>query len=87
MTAGEIASMFFTAIWRGMIQVDYPGVGVSIAGVGISFLLIRLSIAVFKFLTGFGASGSDYGNAARNIDKYNSLRHRNKENGTSLIRR
>lgn len=71
----EVMSGFFGPVWRMLVHLDYPGIGVSIAGVMVSFLLMRLSITVFQALTGFGASGSDYGRAADEMDRRNALGH------------
>ena len=65
----EIAQTFFHGIWQMLIKTDYPGLGVSIAGVMVSFFLMRLSINVFHLLTGFGVSSSDYGRASVGTDR------------------
>ena len=75
----QIAETFFNGIWRMLLQTDYPGVGVSVAGVMISFFLIRLSIALFKYITGFSSGNADYGRAADHIDRYRNQRKRQKD--------
>ena len=70
MAVREIAQALFGSIWKLMLAVDYPGVGVSVAGVTIAFLLMRLSISLFKYIAGFSASGSDYGRATKQMDRY-----------------
>ena len=76
---GDIASTFFGGIWKLLIKTDFPGLGVSIAGVMISILLIRFSIRIFGYLTGFGANGADYGKAADGAEKVkNSVRWKNR---------
>lgn len=65
----KIASTFFDGVWRLLLKTDFPGLGVSIAGVMISILIIRFSIRVFQYLTGFGMGTSDYGKAADGAEK------------------
>lgn len=65
----EIAKTFFGGVWELLLQTDYPGLGVSVAGVMVSFFLIQSSISLFKFITGFSAGGGDYGRAASHMDR------------------
>lgn len=68
-TVSKIASTVFDGVWTLLLKTDFPGLGVSIAGVMISVLIIRFSIRVFQFMTGFGAGASDYGKAADGAEK------------------
>ena len=70
----DVAATFLGGIWKMLLKVDYPGLDVSIAGVMIAFLLMRLSIALFKYLTGFSAGSSDYGKAADSVERYKSAK-------------
>ena len=56
----QVAGTFFSGVWTLLLKTDFPGIGVSLAGVMISLLLIRASIRIFQLLTGFGVNGSDY---------------------------
>ena len=69
MVVAEISRALFHSIWEMLVQLDYPGLNVSFAGVMVSVLLIRLSISIFKYLTGFSAGGSDYGRATDWVNK------------------
>lgn len=80
----QIAQTFFGGIWKMFLAVDYPGVNVSVAGVAISFLLIRLSISLFKYITGFSAGAGDYGRAADGIERLKSKKSH--ETGLTLRR-
>lgn len=78
-TVSSVANTFFDGVWKLLLKTDFPGIGVSIAGVMISILLIRASISLFQHLAGFGASGSDYGRAADQAEKLkNGLKWKNR---------
>lgn len=68
----DVASAVFGGVWRLLLETDFPGLGVSIAGVVIALVLIRFSIRIFSFLAGFGLSGGDYGRAATTAEKTKS---------------
>lgn len=75
----EVAGTFFEGVWKLLVKTDYPGLGVSIAGVLISVLLIRFSIRIFQFITGFHAGANDYGRAADGAEKVkNSVQWKNR---------
>lgn len=77
----QVAGTFFSGVWTLLLKTDFPGIGVSLAGVMISLLLIRASIRIFQLLTGFGVNGSDYGRAADQTEKFKNAqqwKHRNK---------
>lgn len=57
----SILSVFWDGIWKLMVKTDYPGVGISIAGVCVGALLARLSITFFGTISGFGGVSRDYG--------------------------
>lgn len=65
----DVASALFGGVWRLLLETEFPGIGVSVAGVAVALVLIRFSIRIFGFLTGFGISGGDYGRASEAIDK------------------
>lgn len=70
----EVAQAVFGGVWKLLLNTDFPGIGVSIASVAVSLVLIRFSIRVFGFLTGFGMGGGDYGRASNAVDKYKAAR-------------
>lgn len=72
----DVAKVIFDGVWDLFLQTDFPGTGVSLAAVAISFAVIGFSIRLFGFLTGFGMSGSDYGRAATTAEKYKNDRSR-----------
>lgn len=65
----DVASAIFGGVWRLLLETDFPGVGVSVAAVAVALVLIRFSIRIFGFLTGFGMSSGDYGRAANAAEK------------------
>ena len=76
---GDVAGTFFDGVWKLLIKTDFPGLGVSVAGVMISLLLIRFTIRIFGFVTGFHAGAADYGRAADSADKVkNSVQWKNR---------
>lgn len=70
----QVGSTFFDGVWNLLIKTDFPGLGVNIAAVLVSVLIIRFSIRILHYLTGFGSSASDYGRAADHIDKLKNER-------------
>lgn len=81
----DVAGTFFDGVWTLLIKTDFPGLGVSIAGVMISVLLIRFSISIFGYITGFGASGGDYGRAANAAEKFKNDREKARRGERSKI--
>lgn len=75
----QVAKCIFKGVWDVLLNTRFPGLGVSIAGVVISFLLIRLSLKIFGYLTGFGMSGGDYGRAATMAEKTRNYYKKMKE--------
>lgn len=65
----EVANAVFSGVWDLMMNTEFPGVGVSIAGVAVTLIFVRFSIRIVGFLAGFHANGGDYGRAANAIDK------------------
>lgn len=77
----DVAKVIFGGVWDMFLQTDFPGTGVSLAAVAISFAVIGFSIRLFGFLTGFGMGASDYGRASDVADKAKTIekmRSRNK---------
>lgn len=74
----EVGKSIFSGIWELCLHTDFPGLDVSIAAVIVALLLIRLSIKVFGYLTGFGLSGGDYGKAANMAEKVKNEYNRRK---------
>ena len=72
----DVGKAIFSGIWNLCLHTDFPGLGVSIAAVIVALLLIRLSIKVFGYLTGFGMSGGDYGRAADSVEKYRNYKQK-----------
>lgn len=65
----EVAKSVFSGIWDFCLHTDFPGLGVSLAAVIVALLLIRLSLKIFGYLTGFGLNAGDYGRAATMAEK------------------
>lgn len=66
----DIIKTVFGGIWDIMLNVDVPGLGVSIAAFSIALFLIRFSIFLFHFVSGLGGMGmSDYGRGADLADR------------------
>ena len=77
---GEVAEAIFGGVWDLLMNTEFPGVGVSLGGMAVALVLIRFSIRIVGFLTGFH-SGGDYGGAddgAHKIKAEYDRRHRNK---------
>ncbi len=60
---GKVAKEFFDGVWAMMTEVDFPGLGVSFANAALALLLIRFSIRIFGFFTGFHTGSDDLGRA------------------------
>lgn len=75
----KVAEAIFGGVWKLMLNTDFPGMGVSIASVAVALLLIRFSIRLFGFFTGFGASSGDYGRAADSAEKLKNRLDRDKD--------
>ena len=59
----EVANAVFGGVWDLMMNTEFPGVGVSIAGVAVTLIFVRFSIRIAGVLTGF-RSGDGVGRAA-----------------------
>lgn len=68
-TVTQVAKTFFGNVWTMLLSVDVPGLDVPFAAFLIAVFLIRFSIRIFSYLTGFGLNGSDYGRATDAADK------------------
>lgn len=75
-TVAQVAKNFFGNIWTMFLSVDVPGLDVPFAAFLIAIFLIRFSIRIFGYLTGFGLNGGDYGRAANLAEKYKNDRAR-----------
>ena len=69
-----VAKEFFHNVWNLFLSVDVPGLGVSFAAFAIALFLIRFSIGLLSYITGFGMNGGDYGRAATTAEKYKNDR-------------
>ena len=69
-----VAKEFFHNVWNLFLPVDVPGLGVSFAAFAIALFLIRFSIGLLSYITGFGMNGGDYGRAATTAEKYKNDR-------------
>ncbi len=65
----DVAEKVFGGVWNLLLKTDFPGLGVSIAGVAIAVLLIRFSVRIFSFFTGFRGGAGDVGRAADAAEK------------------
>lgn len=72
----QVGHTIFDGVWNLLTKTDFPGLGVNIAAVLVSVLVIRFSIRLLCYLTGFGASSSDYGRAANHIEKMKNKTNR-----------
>ena len=70
----QVAKTFFGNIWTMLLSVDVPGLDVPFAAFLVAVFLIRFSIHIFRYLTGFGLSGGDYGRAGNLAEKYKNDR-------------
>ncbi len=80
-TVAQVAKNFFGNIWTMFLSVDVPGLDVPFAAFLIAVFLIRFSIRIFGFISGFGLNGSDYGRATDSVDRLRTAEkweHRNK---------
>lgn len=75
-TVSQVAGTFFDGVWNLLTKTDFPGLGVNIAAVLVSVLVIRFSIRLLSYLTGFGSSASDYGKAANHIEKIKNAKNK-----------
>lgn len=72
----ETAKVFFHDVWEMFLSVNFPGTNVSFAAFLIALFLIRFSLRILGYLTGFGMSGGDYGKAATTAEKYKNDRQK-----------
>ncbi len=70
----QVAKNFFGNIWTMLLSVDVPGLGVPFAAFLVAVFLIRFSIRIFGFITGFHVNGGDYGRAATVAENYKNDR-------------
>ena len=75
----RVAESIFKGVWDLLLNTQFPGLNVPIAAVVIGFLLIRLSLKIFGYLTGFGLNGGDYGRAATMAEKTKNYYKKMKE--------
>lgn len=75
----RVAESIFKGVWDLLLNTQFPGLNVPIAAVVIGLLLIRLSLKIFGYLTGFGMSGGDYGRAATMAEKTRNYYKKMKE--------
>lgn len=73
-TVAQVAKNFFGNIWTMLLSVDVPGLDVPFAAFIVAVFLIRFSIRIFGFISGFGLSGADYGRAGTVAEKYKNDR-------------
>ena len=70
----EIAQTFFNNTWKLFTQTKVPGLDVSFAALLVALIIVRISLALFSYLSGFGSPGTfSYGRAAYDVRKLNSL--------------
>ena len=73
----EVSENFFGNIWELFLAVKVPGLDISFAAFLIALFLIRFSIRLFGFVSGFtGMNGGDYGRAATLAEKYKNDREK-----------
>ncbi len=79
----DVAKLFFKKIWEMFLGVEVPGLGVSFAAFAIALFLIRFSLSLLGYITGFGMNGGDYGRAATTAEKYKNDRQKALEGRSS----
>lgn len=79
----QVAKNFFGNIWTMLLSVDVPGLDVPFAAFIIAVFLIRFSIRIFGFISGFGLNGGDYGRAGNAAEKLKNSRYRS--NSKALV--
>jgi len=72
----EVAKTFFKHIWEMFLGVEVPGLGVSFAAFAVALFLIRFSLGLLGYITGFRMNGGDYGRAATTAEKYKNDRQK-----------
>lgn len=80
-TVAQVAKNIFGNIWTMLLSVDVPGLDVPFAAFVVAVFLIRFSIRIFGFISGFGLNSGDYGRAADLTDKARvayDMKHRRK---------
>lgn len=75
----RVAESIFKGVWDLLLNTQFPGLNVPIAAVVIGLLLIRLSLNIFGYLTGFGMNSGDYGRAATMAEKTKNYYKKMKE--------
>lgn len=77
----DVAQAIFGGVWSLLLGTEYPGLGVSIASVAVALVLIRFSIRIFGFISGFRGGEGSVGRATDAAEKAKieyDRRHRNK---------
>lgn len=67
-----VAKTFLENAWKFFVQINVPGLDISVGSLGIALLLIGFSVRIFSYLTGFHMGGGSYGRAADAADKAKS---------------
>lgn len=65
----QVAKTFFGNVWTMLLKVEVPGLDVPFAAFLIAVFLMRFSIRIFGYLSGFGLNGADYGRATDSADR------------------
>lgn len=65
----SVARTLFSGVWDMLLNTDFPGTDISLAALSVAVIIIAFSIRIFNFISGFGASGSTYGQAADALEK------------------
>ena len=66
MAALDILSSVFTGTWGIFAGVDVPGLGVSFADLFLGVVIIKLSLALLRFVFGFGGDTGYRSGSAKN---------------------
>lgn len=66
MAALDILSSIFTSAWGIFTGVAVPGLGVSFADLFLGVVMIRLSLALLRFIFGFGGDTGYRSGSAKN---------------------
>lgn len=67
-----VAKTFLENAWRFFVEIEIPGLDISVGALSVALFIIGFSIRIFSYLTGFHMGGGSYGQAADAADKVKS---------------
>ena len=60
----QVLRALFVPVWELFCTVDYPGIGIPVVSVMVGFMIIRLSIDLWQFVSGIGSGRESAGRAS-----------------------